>query len=149
MALDRSLLPRRRVPAPRTGRREILRAMANSAPGARDGVSALEEPIVPVAQELPDWARSWRHTTVGGLVREARPKQWVKNVLVLAAPAAAGVIGHSAGTVALAVLAFCLASSATYMLNDAADVEADRRHPRKRQRPMAAGIVPVRTGLAT
>jgi len=80
-----------------------------------------------------------------GLVRTARPHQWTKNLLVLAAPAAAGKIteGPVARDTALALVAFCLASAGTYLLNDANDVEADRRHPTKRNRPIAAGIVPV------
>ena len=80
-----------------------------------------------------------------GLVRSLRPKQWVKNVLVFAAPLAAGVIDERSPllhTIA-AFACFCAAASATYLLNDATDVEADRRHPTKRNRPIAAGIVPV------
>lgn len=78
---------------------------------------------------------------------EARPKQWVKNVLVVAAPAAAGVLGE-AGAIFdtfIAFVAFCLAASGTYFLNDSFDVEADRLHAKKRFRPIAAGDVPVRT----
>ena len=82
---------------------------------------------------------------VGGLVKTARPRQWVKNVLVLAAPFAAGRIFESAVLVdaAIAFAAFCLVSSAVYLVNDAIDVEADRAHPTKRNRPIAAGVVPV------
>src|SRR4051812_44798849 len=82
-----------------------------------------------------------------GLVRAARPRQWIKNVLVLAAPASAGELwhGHVAVKTAVAVLVFILASSGTYLINDAADVEADRLHPTKRRRPIASGVVPVRT----
>ena len=82
-----------------------------------------------------------------GLVRTARPKQWTKNVLVFAAPGAAGVIGESVPlrNTLTALVAFCLAASGTYFLNDAADVESDRRHPKKRNRPVAAGIVHVTT----
>ncbi len=79
------------------------------------------------------------------LLAEARPKQWVKNLLVFAAPAAAGVIDE--GTALLqtigAFACFCLAASGTYYLNDAADVEADRLHPKKRLRPIAAGEIPL------
>ncbi len=80
-----------------------------------------------------------------GLARAARPKQWIKNVLVLAAPAAAGVIFEPAVLLraAVAFACFCLVASGTYLLNDALDVEADRQHPRKRHRPIAAGFVPV------
>lgn len=86
-----------------------------------------------------------RPSLLRGLVREARPKQWVKNVLVLAAPTAAGVLDSvtAAGQVAVAVVAFCLAASGTYYLNDLLDVDADRAHPVKRLRPIAAGVVPV------
>jgi decaprenyl-phosphate phosphoribosyltransferase len=84
-----------------------------------------------------------------GIVRSLRPKQWLKNVLVVAAPGAAGVLGHGdvMWKVALAFVAFCLVSSGTYLLNDAQDVVADRLHPRKRHRPIAAGIVPVRLAV--
>ena len=88
---------------------------------------------------------------VRGLVRTMRPHQWTKNVLVVAAPVAAGVIDEAdvARSTALALVAFCLASSATYLLNDARDVDADRRHPTKRERPVAAGIVSVPLAVGT
>jgi decaprenyl-phosphate phosphoribosyltransferase len=84
------------------------------------------------------------------LVRAARPRQWVKNVLVLAAPAAAGVLGRTEvlGHVALAFAAFCLLTGGGYLLNDAADVAHDRQHPRRRLRPVAAGAVSVRCAVA-
>jgi len=85
-----------------------------------------------------------------GLVKAVRPRQWVKNVLVLAAPVAAGKVGelHVLGDAAVAFVAFCLAASGIYLVNDALDVEADRVHPRKRYRPIAAGVVPVRLAYA-
>ncbi|CAN5603447.1 decaprenyl-phosphate phosphoribosyltransferase [soil metagenome] len=78
-----------------------------------------------------------------GLVMAARPRQWLKNVLVLAAPAAAGVLVDSSAMVRVAVafLAFSLAASGTYLINDAVDVSADQRHPVKRLRPVASGSV--------
>ncbi len=84
------------------------------------------------------------------MIREARPRQWVKNFLVLTAPLAAGRIGDSAtlGYVAIAFAAFCLAAAAVYYANDALDIEADRMHPKKRYRPIAAGLVPVRLAWA-
>lgn len=84
---------------------------------------------------------------LAGLVRTARPKQWIKNLLVFAAPAAAGVLTQpdALWRTVLAFLAFSLAASGTYCINDAQDHEADRRHPRKCRRPVAAGLVPVRT----
>lgn len=83
------------------------------------------------------------------LLVACRPKQWVKNLLVFAAPGAAGVLGEAdalAATVA-AFVAFCLAASATYLLNDSSDVEADRRHATKRFRPIAMGELPVPLAL--
>ena len=85
-----------------------------------------------------------------GMIKAFRPKQWAKNVLVFVAPAAAGVIDEPdillhtfAGFVA-----FCMVSSATYLLNDILDVESDRKHPTKCRRPIAAGVVPVPLGVA-
>lgn len=85
-----------------------------------------------------------------GLIRSLRPHQWVKNVLVFAAPVAAGVIDQPTivRDTLLAFVAFSAAASGTYLLNDSSDVEADRRHPTKRNRPIAAGIVPVKLAVA-
>ncbi|HXY93286.1 MAG TPA: decaprenyl-phosphate phosphoribosyltransferase [Acidimicrobiia bacterium] len=85
------------------------------------------------------------------LVKTARPKQWTKNVLVFAAPAAAGVLNEADAIfkTLVAFVAFCLAASATYLLNDAADAEADRLHPTKRHRPIAAGHLDVKVARAT
>lgn len=84
---------------------------------------------------------------LNALLRTARPKQWLKNVLVFAAPGAAGVLdqGQELWLTTLAFLAFCCAASATYVWNDLSDIEADRRHPTKRNRPIASGALPVRT----
>ncbi len=85
-------------------------------------------------------------STLAGLVRTARPKQWLKNVLVFAAPGAAGVLDNwpQFGKAVLAFVAFCFAASGIYFWNDALDVDADRRHPRKRFRPVAAGVISPR-----
>ena len=84
-----------------------------------------------------------------GMVKACRPKQWPKNVLVFVAPAAAGVItdGYRLRLTIVGFLAFCMVSSATYLLNDILDVESDRKHPTKRNRPIAAGVVPVPLGV--
>ena len=83
-----------------------------------------------------------------GVLRTMRPRQWVKNVLVLAAPFAAGdlLLPGIGLQLVIAFVAFSLAASGVYLVNDAKDVEADRAHPTKRNRPIAAGIVPA--GLA-
>ncbi|GCE38059.1 MULTISPECIES: decaprenyl-phosphate phosphoribosyltransferase [Rhodococcus] len=85
-----------------------------------------------------------------GIVKAVRPRQWVKNVLVLAAPVAAGTATESAVLlpVALAFVVFCMAASGIYLVNDAMDVEADRAHPTKRFRPIAAGVLPVNLAFA-
>jgi len=77
------------------------------------------------------------------LFRLARPRQWTKNVLVVAAPGAAGVLLEPRSLVKtlIAFVCFCLAASGTYCWNDALDVHADRMHPRKRLRPVASGEV--------
>ena len=70
-----------------------------------------------------------------------RPRQWLKNVLVFAAPLAAGsvfevdVFWPTVG----AFIAFCLVSSSTYLINDLRDIKTDQQHPIKRSRPIAAG----------
>ncbi len=72
-----------------------------------------------------------------------RPRQWLKNVLVFAVPLSAGSLFH--GTVGLRVgvafVSFCLAASATYLINDTVDRAADREHPTKQFRPIAAGLL--------
>lgn len=81
----------------------------------------------------------------GGVLRALRPKQWIKNVLVFAAPLAAGIFddGEYIERTLIAFVCFCAASSATYLVNDSLDIASDRRHPVKRNRPIAAGIVPL------
>ncbi|MFI1827115.1 decaprenyl-phosphate phosphoribosyltransferase [Streptomyces sp. NPDC020412] len=93
------------------------------------------------AQPAPGGAR---HLPLA-LLRTARPRQWVKNTLVIAAPAAAGEL-DSVSTVLRLVVVFALfttAASAVYLINDARDADADRAHPVKCRRPVAAGDVPV------
>ena len=72
------------------------------------------------------------------MIKGLRPKQWVKNVLVLAAPLAAGTDAFNSRTavdILLAFVVFCFGASSIYLINDARDVESDRRHPTKRFRP--------------
>jgi decaprenyl-phosphate phosphoribosyltransferase len=97
--------------------------------------------------ETPDEPPVPKMGLLAGLVRTARPRQWVKNVLVFAAPGAAGVLGTPSdlAKTLVAFVCFCLAASGTYFLNDAADVDSDRRHPTKQRRPVAAGVVSVQT----
>jgi decaprenyl-phosphate phosphoribosyltransferase len=82
-------------------------------------------------------------TVARGVLKTMRPRQWVKNVLVLAAPFASGDLMRHGIAIELAVafVAFSIAASGIYLINDANDVAADRAHPTKRNRPIAAGIV--------
>ena len=83
-------------------------------------------------------------------LRAMRPRQWLKNVLVLAAPLAAGrLFEPSVLLVSLwAFIAFSLVSASIYLINDIRDVEADRLHPTKRFRPIAAGELSPRAAGA-
>ncbi len=85
------------------------------------------------------------NNTLGDLFRLLRPHQWVKNVLV-ALPLLAShrlsewpLIGATIATFAV----FCLIASGNYILNDLLDIDADRRHPTKRNRPIASGAVTI------
>lgn len=98
-------------------------------PEAQDGTTGLSG------------ARTW--------ARELRCRQWSKNLVVLAVPAASGSLGQMfvAGRAALALVIFCLLSSAAYLVNDVFDLSDDRRHPLKRERPVAAGTITTSEAL--
>jgi decaprenyl-phosphate phosphoribosyltransferase len=83
------------------------------------------------------------------LLAAARPRQWVKNLLVLAAPLAAGRVNESLTLwpIVAAFVIFCAAASGVYLINDVLDVAEDRRHPVKRLRPIATGEVPRSVAL--
>jgi decaprenyl-phosphate phosphoribosyltransferase len=85
------------------------------------------------------------------LIALARPRQWVKNLLVIAAAGAAGALGHDdvPGRVLIAFIAFCLISAGIYALNDVRDRDEDRLHPRKCRRPVAAGEIDPREAALT
>jgi decaprenyl-phosphate phosphoribosyltransferase len=87
--------------------------------------------------------------SLGVLLRACRPRQWSKNLLVLAAPCAAGVVARPgvAVEVVAAFVVFCMLSSATYLINDVRDREQDRQHPRKRSRPVASGALSSRAAV--
>ncbi len=85
---------------------------------------------------------------VRALIKQARPKQWAKNVLVFAAPGAAGVLDNGDFLVPTLIMfvSFCMVASGGYFVNDLLDVEHDRNHPTKRNRPIASGAVPIGLG---
>jgi 4-hydroxybenzoate polyprenyltransferase len=84
------------------------------------------------------------------LLRALRPRQWAKNVFVFAALVFAGRLSdhRAVGQVLGAFAVFCALSSAVYLLNDVRDVEADRAHPVKKRRAIAAGELAPGTALA-
>jgi 4-hydroxybenzoate polyprenyltransferase len=83
------------------------------------------------------------------LLREMRPKQWTKNLLLFA-----GIIfsqhlqePHRVVSAVFAFIIFCALSSAVYIINDIRDAETDRQHPLKAKRPIASGELSVRFAL--
>ncbi|HEY5045966.1 MAG TPA: decaprenyl-phosphate phosphoribosyltransferase [Solirubrobacteraceae bacterium] len=119
----------------------IASAEETRAPSIAGGLEAHEQAPI----QLRPTARSPARV----MLRACRPRQWSKNLLVLAAPCAAGVIDQPliAAQVAGAFLVLCLLSSATYLVNDVRDREQDRLHPRKRSRPVASGDLSPRAAL--
>lgn len=88
---------------------------------------------------------SWR-----AIVRAIRPHQWVKNLLLFV-PLFSAHAYSQLTTWRLAMMAFfsfCAVASATYLINDLLDLQSDRHHPMKRNRPFASGAVSIKTGLA-
>src|SRR5436190_13781782 len=89
-----------------------------------------------------------------GLIKTIRPHQWVKNLFVLApmffhkdvflsTPAGPALNLTVTARAAAATAVFCMLAGAVYTINDLVDVEADRVHPVKRNRPIASGVVPT------
>ena len=87
------------------------------------------------------------------LLVATRPRQWMKNLLVFAAPGAAGLLGRAVVVEKTAAAAglFLIASAGTYLVNDAIDASADRLHPDKRDRPVASGELsaPLAIGIGS
>ena len=83
-----------------------------------------------------------------GILKTARPKQWVKNALVFAGPVASGML-FEAGVIPRAILTFlalALMAAGVYVLNAARDVVEDRGHPKKKYRPISAWAIPAPRG---
>ena len=89
-------------------------------------------------------------TWLAAVVKTARPRQWPKNLLVLAAPIAGASLGRDDGAAyaLVAVVAFTAASCSVYFVNDVLDAGRDRQHPKKRLRPVASGALPASQALA-
>jgi len=90
-----------------------------------------------------------RRSTAHLVVEAMRPKQWIKNLFVFAGLAFAGKVTdpEDVGIAVAVFAAFCLASGATYLLNDVRDAEADRHNPRTASRPIARGDLSPRLAL--
>ncbi len=97
--------------------------------------------------DVPDVVRGGQ---LRALVRALRPAHWVKNLLVLAPILFSQNLFHAGALVKglLAFIAFCLVSSAGYLINDLRDLRQDRLHPMKRRRPLANGRLKARTALS-
>ena len=106
-------------------------------------------PPAPAAEATAAQAGSTGGRRLRAIIATSRPRQWPKNLLVIAAPLAGGVLDRPAvlARVLLAGAAFLLASAAVYAVNDVADAERDRAHPVKRGRPVASGALPARYAL--
>lgn len=89
-------------------------------------------------------------STALNLFKAMRPKQWTKNLLVFAALLFAKRMGdpHAILWVTAAFALFCVLSGTVYLINDIVDIEQDRKHPRKRKRPIASGALPVKVALS-
>jgi len=87
---------------------------------------------------------------VWAVLQSTRPRQWPKNLLVFAAPLAGDTVGRDDGFLyaLAAAIAFVLASSAVYLVNDVVDAERDRSHPYKRSRPVASGRLAASHAIA-
>lgn len=110
--------------------------------------SQVRKPSRPIAAEveLRPEPPLWR-----SILKTARPKQWPKNVLVFAAPASAGQLTHRHVLLQsiFAAVSFTIASVGTYFINDVLDHKADRLHPKKRWRPIAAGWIGLHAATIT
>jgi decaprenyl-phosphate phosphoribosyltransferase len=104
-------------------------------PGEETGPQT-QVPAAAVSGSPARWLRA--------VIRTTRPRQWSKNLLVFAAPLAGASLGRNDGFgyALLAMFAFGCASAAVYFVNDVADADRDRRHPVKRNRPIASGALP-------
>lgn len=87
---------------------------------------------------------------IAALIEELRPWQWTKNLLLFAGVLFSQQLGNPQLVLRAVAgfIAFSLLSGAVYLLNDLADLEADRRHPKKRLRPIASGRLPAAAGWA-
>jgi len=119
-----------------TNAREVIAVTPSGALGRQ--LAALGKPVTILAE---DWS-------AGSVLRELRPHQWIKNLLLFLPLLAAHQFGlPEVARVLLAMIAFSLGASSIYILNDLLDLDADRRHPEKRHRPIASGALPIAVAM--
>ncbi len=106
-------------------------------PPSAGQASAPAEPVVP------------RRSPLRAAIKTGRPQEWIKNIFVFAGLLFSGKFNqpHDVLEATLTFVAFCGISSAGYYVNDLVDVELDRKHPKKRFRPLAAGELSERTAM--
>ncbi|MHB1188806.1 UbiA family prenyltransferase [Thiobacillus sp.] len=116
-------------------------AILVNAPEAVAARVAASKPVEAEFAAAPASLKPW--------LKAIRPHQWLKNLLVFLPllPIATSASPAMLGMALLAFAAFSLCASSVYLLNDLADLEADRAHPRKRKRPFASGSLPALSGL--
>jgi len=127
---------RRDLPVWRAAHSSVLVNPSGSLRGAAAEAAAVEA-------ELRD-----RSSLLRAAVKAMRPHQWIKNVLVFVPIVTAHAIDDLSAWISGIGLfaAFCATASAIYIVNDLVDLSADRQHPRKRERPMASGRLPLMAG---
>jgi 4-hydroxybenzoate polyprenyltransferase len=115
---------------------ETITSEHSTAP-AEGGQAGADEPVIP------------RRSPLRAAIKTGRPTEWIKNILVFAGLLFSGEFTnlHAILEATLTFVAFCLISSAGYFVNDLVDVELDRKHPKKRFRPLAAGELSERAAM--
>lgn len=109
-------------------------------------MTAFEQTHPSLATHIADHPRF--RTQMAGVSHLMRPHQWVKNAAVLFVPATTLSAGFfAAGRSLAAAVAFCFISSGVYILNDYVDIDRDRMHPTKRDRPLPSGVVSRRIAV--
>lgn len=133
---------RRDLPVWAAARRALV------AGGAARHLDAIRQ-VATLGRSFADRPATWRRRLATWL-EQLRWHHWIKNALVLVPLVLSHRLGDPAavGAALLATLAFCAVASSIYLLNDLIDLPADRRHPRKRLRPLAAGRLPILQAVA-
>src|SRR5262245_5033987 len=117
---------------------ETITSEEPTVPPSSEADQPMDEPVVP------------RRSPLRAAIKTGRPKEWIKNVFVFAGLIFSGKFNHAHDVLEafLTFVSFCLISSAGYFVNDLIDVELDRKHPKKRFRPLAARELSVSTAKA-